>query len=172
MARTFRDAIDYDAANVFLNTDEFADTITLTHPDSAGSTMSPNQMLSALEMMPVPDGDVDSQDRLQLLGLYRLGDVSTAASSVTAIVDFDNLDVIQGMGLDTEFGRRVEEFGVLELDIDTVVYCDLKPELCSYVTIDGNRWSCVRQLGRDSGMQSVAILRQSKVTTKRGRAKP
>lgn len=166
---TLREQMIADVAAVFLNTDEFAELITLTHPAGAlGLTL--NQRRSLLGLPADPDGVIDNADRRQWLGGFRFGDrTATTEEDVPAVLDEDNLDALQSTNLESEFGRRLDEFAILELAEDVTVVCDKKPELCTIATIGGVDWYCVRRIGRDDGMQSIALLRHSKIASRKSR---
>lgn len=54
MARTFQDSLAYDAENVFLNTDEDAETIVHYHPDRAKATVAAK--VNRRDMLKPPEG--------------------------------------------------------------------------------------------------------------------
>lgn len=168
MGRTFRDTMQYDAENVFLDANVFAEALTLHTPSA--STLSVNQLLSLLRMPPIPDGDIDGADRRQLLGQYRFGDNGAGETEFNGIIDEDNVDLLQGLNLESQDGTRETDFAVLECSASLTIVTGVVAGQRSYITqADGTRWECLRPLGRDSGMQSIAIRKDTKVTTKRGR---
>jgi len=172
MGRTFRDSLTYDATNVFLNTNEFADSLTLTSAGNVPFSATLNIRLSLLGMPPVPDGVIDVYDRLHLLGLTMLADwVEGGASSVTitGITEFDIEDEGQGYGVEDGFGRRVQRMGRVHVAASMPLITDDSAENCDWLTIDGERWSCIRIEGRDHSMKTIVIRHDDKITTRQGR---
>lgn len=174
MPRSFRDTLDYDAANVFLNTNEFAQSLTLTHATGGTAAMTANQRLSLAGLLPIPDAAISVYDRLQLLGLYRIGEAAlndADTETISGIVELDFEDEGQGTNLDDQFGRRTQRMGRVHVAASAAVVVDDKPEVCDALTIDGERWSCIRVEGRDRSMKTIVIRRDEKITTKQGRTR-
>lgn len=163
-----------DVAAVFHNTDDFARTMTLTKPAGGTAEMTANQRISLLGLPPVPDGAISAFDRLQMLGLYRLGESSaggSASSTITGIVDFDLESGMQGTELDSFQGRRETRMGLLYVAAGVAITTSDKPELCDTITIEGEVWQCLRREGHDPGEQRIVIRRDEKITTKQGRTR-
>jgi len=172
MARTFRDSLTYDATNVFLNTNEFADSLTLTSAGNVPFSATVSARLTLLGLPPVPDGVISIYDRLNLLGLTTLAEwVEAGASSVTitGIVEFDIEDEGQGYGVEDGFGRRVQRMGRVHVAADLPLIVDDSSENCDWLTISGDRWSCIRIEGRDNSMKTIVIRHDDKITTRQGR---
>lgn len=177
MARTFLDSCRADAANTVLNTNEFASTVTLTKPTGGTVTMTANQRLSLLLMPPIPDGALSDYDRLQMLGLYRIGegaDGGAETSTVDGIVELSLEDEQQGLNTLDQFGDRRVRIGRFITSINADITTDDLAQNCDTLTIDGEEWQCIRVADRDriAGLKTILIRRDEKITTKQGRPRP
>lgn len=167
---TLRDLMYSDAESVFGNVGEFAESLTLYHYSATALTI--NQLLSVAACPPIADGEFDAADRRQLAGLYRYGDLGTTTESIAGIFEEDNLDALQSLAMDDSSGRRVTELAALELPASVSIVCDETPTKCDYIIRNEIRWNCIRVIGRDSAMQTVALRRDDRVTVKGVRNRP
>lgn len=89
MARTFQDSLDYDAENVFLNTAEFAESITHFHPDRRKATVA--ALVDRSDTLKPPEGSgasrvVDDLDGERGAQLRTWAKVELAASVEVAFM--------------------------------------------------------------------------------------
>lgn len=173
MGRTFQDSCRADARATTLNTNEFAVEVTITKPSGGAIAMTANQRLSLMGLPPIPDGAISAYDRLQLLGLYRIGEGGggPVTATVAGQLNLDLEDEQQGLNLDDNFGRRHQKIGRFVTGIDEDITTDDLPSNCDTLTYAGETWQCVRVEGRDlmMGTKTIVIRRDEKITTKQGR---
>jgi hypothetical protein len=177
MTRTFQDSCRTDALNTVLNTTEFAVTATVTRPTGGTASMTANQRFSLMGLPPIPDGALSAYDRLQLSGLYRIGEGALLATSTDtidgqAILDLE--DELQGSTMFDPSGNRHTRMGRFITDIDAEITVDEVSGRNDTLTIDGEEWQCIRVEGRSqvSGLKTIVIRRDEKITTKLGRSRP
>lgn len=163
MGRTFQDSCRTDATNTVLNTDGFAVEVTLTRPVGGTTPMTLAQRLSFY-------------DRMARLGIDPLNSSTSSGSTSTitgqAILDLE--DEAQGSTMFDTSGNRHTRMGRFITDIDTEIVVDDPAGNNDTLTIDGEVWQCVRVEGRNpvSGLKTIVIRRDEKLTTRQGRSRP
>ncbi len=103
----------------------------------------------------------------------------SVAETISAVVDFDSLDGLQGQNVNTDAGTKLKTRAILELAASVSVLEEQSG--AQYPSIfeiferdaDGDKtgpsslWVCKRVIAKDSAMQSVEVHRTERKATRR-----
>ena len=120
----------------------------------------------------------NTDDFAEEIAHHRPPDMSVA-ETISAVVDYDTLDGLQGQNVNTDSGLKIKQRAILEI-ASSVEVEEEKPggEYPSIFEIferdeDGAKtgpsslWVCKRIIGKDHAMQSVEVHRTERKVTRR-----